>query len=43
VKSERKGNGVGPDEGFWKKWTGTGWRLERIGAGERLGGAVLCQ
>jgi hypothetical protein len=36
VESERNGNGVGPDEGCGKR-IGAGWRLERIGAGERLG------
>ena len=36
MESERNGNGVGPDEGCGKR-IGAGWRLERIGAGERLG------
>jgi hypothetical protein len=36
VESERKGKGVGPDEGCGKR-IGAGWRLEWIGAGERLG------
>jgi hypothetical protein len=36
VESERNGNGVGPDEGCWKR-IGARWRLERIGAKERLG------
>jgi hypothetical protein len=35
VELERNGNRVGPDEGSWKR-IGTGWRLERIGARERL-------